>query len=63
MTEYKPMPMYKIRVIANACITRWTRGERTMNDIINGYNMHPVDQELVTAEIMAKQPTLDFDAK
>ena len=57
------MEMYKIRVIANACITRWERGERTMNDIINNYNMDPDVKVLVTAEIIAKRPTLDFDAQ
>lgn len=57
------MAMFKIRVIANACITRWERGERTMNDIINGYNMQDDDKALVTAEIISKKPKLDFDAE
>lgn len=57
------MAMYKIRIIANACITRYERGERSMNDIINSYTMEADDKELVIAEITAKKPELDFDAK
>lgn len=57
------MPMYKIRIIANACITRHERGERSMNDIIEGYNMEADDKALVTAEIISKRPNLDFEAK
>jgi hypothetical protein len=56
------MPMYKIRIIANACITRWERGERTMNDIITSYNLAEDDRTLVVAEITAKRPDMDFEA-
>ena len=56
------MPMYKIRIIANACITRYNRGERTMNDIVTSYNMTSDDRDLVVAEITAKRPDIDFDA-
>lgn len=57
------LALYKIRIIANACMTRYDRGERSMNDIINGYNMEKDDKELVIAEIVAKRPKLDFDEK
>lgn len=57
------MAMYKIRIIANACITRWERGERSMNNIINGYNMEADDKALVIAEIVSKRPNLDFDTE
>lgn len=55
--------MAKVRVVANACITRWERGERSMNDIINGYTMTEEDKVLITAEIISKRPNLDFDAR
>ena len=55
------MPMYKIRIIANACITRYDRGERTMNDIISSYPMAEEDKALVIAEITAKRPDINFD--
>ena len=57
------MEAYKVRVVANACLTRWKRGERSMNDILDGYNMTDSDKAKVVAEITAKNPTLDFDAK
>lgn len=53
--------MYKIRILANACITRYERGERTMNDIIDSYVITPEDRDLVVAEIISKQPDLVFD--
>lgn len=52
------MPMYKIRIIANACITRYDGGEREMIDIINSYNMAEADANLVKAEIAAKRPDI-----
>jgi len=45
------MPMYKIRIIANACITRYDNGEREITDIVDSYNMAADDRELVLAEI------------
>lgn len=53
--------MYKIRIIANACITRYDRGERTMNDIVNSYNLAEEDRTLVVAEIVSKRPNVNFD--
>lgn len=56
------MPMYKIRIIANACITRYDRGERTMNNIVSSYNLTEEDKSLVIAEITAKRVDIDFEA-
>lgn len=55
------LPMYKIRIVANACITRYERGERTMNDIVSSYTMTEEDKALVVAEIVAKRPEINFD--
>lgn len=52
------MPMYKIRIIANACVTRYDGGEREMIDIINSYNLMTDDSNLVKAEIAAKRPDI-----
>lgn len=56
------MPMYKIRIVANACITRYERGERTMNNIVSSYNLVEEDKLLVVAEIAAKRTDIDFEA-
>jgi hypothetical protein len=53
------MAMYKIRIIANACITRYDTGEREITDIVASYNMASDDQNLVLAEIYAKRPNIE----
>ncbi|WP_127491314.1 MULTISPECIES: hypothetical protein [Paenibacillus] len=53
------MADYKIRVIANACITRYERGENDMNEIINSYNLDSVDQGAVLAYVYAKRPDIE----
>ena len=55
------MSMYKIRIIANACITRFTRGERTMNEIIDSYNPTEENRTLIVAEIISKKSDISFD--
>ncbi len=52
------MAMYKIRIIANACITRYNGGEREITDIVTSYNMAQEDSDLVPAEIYAKRPDI-----
>ncbi len=32
-------PMYQIRIIANACITRYDSGEKDINQVVDSYNM------------------------
>lgn len=56
------MPGYKIRIIANACITRYDGGEREITDIIASYSLLPEDAEAVKAEIVAKRPDIAFPA-
>lgn len=50
----------KIRLMANACITRYDRGEGTIDDIISSYNMQPDHEILVKAQITEKRPDLSF---
>ncbi|WP_379319348.1 hypothetical protein [Paenibacillus puldeungensis] len=52
------MAMYKIRIIANACITRYNGGEREIAHIVGSYNMVKEDSDLVLAEIYAKRPDI-----
>lgn len=52
------MPMYKIRIIANACLTRYDAGEGEIETIVDSYNMSTEDRTLVLAEIYAKRPDL-----
>ncbi|MCQ4363128.1 hypothetical protein KQR54_18690 [Mycobacterium gordonae] len=51
-------PMYQIRIIANACITRYNGGEREITDIVGSYNMAADDRDLVLAEIYTKRPDI-----
>ncbi|WP_239613960.1 hypothetical protein [Cohnella mopanensis] len=52
------MAMYKIRIISNACITRYNSGEGAVNTIVSSYNMAQDDHDLVLAEIYAKRPDI-----
>lgn len=52
-------PMYQIRIIANACITRYNGGERSITDIVDSYNMAQEDTDLVLAEIYTKRPDIE----
>ena len=52
---------YKVRIMANACITRFDGGERTMNDILTRYNLPAEDATLVKAEIIAKRPDISVE--
>ncbi|SDC70478.1 hypothetical protein SAMN02799630_01235 [Paenibacillus sp. UNCCL117] len=53
------MSQPKVRIIANACITRYDSGEGGIIDIVNSYNMAAVDQELVLAQVYARRPDLE----
>lgn len=53
-----PMAMYKIRIIARACITRYNNGEREITDIVDSYNLSADNRELVLAEIFAQRPDI-----
>lgn len=44
---------YQIRVIANACITRYDRGEKDIVAIVNDYNLTDENKNLVLAQIYA----------
>jgi hypothetical protein len=49
---------YKVRIVANACITRYDAGEREITDIIESYRLNPEDADLVKAEVAAKRPDI-----
>ncbi|WP_172455529.1 hypothetical protein [Paenibacillus sp. BIHB 4019] len=51
-----PMPDYKVRVMTNACITRYDKGERGIADIVDSYGLPSADAELVLMEIAVKRP-------
>lgn len=46
-------PDYKVRVIANACITRYDRGEPDIMAIVNSYTLTDENKTLVLAQIYA----------
>jgi len=51
-------PMYQIRIIANACITRYNSDEGDIDSIVNSYNLAKADKELVLAEVYTKRPDI-----
>lgn len=53
------MAAYKIRIIANACITRYDAGEGTIIAIVDSYNLASDDRDLVLAQIIAKRPDIE----
>lgn len=53
------MAAYKIRIIANACLTRFDAGEGEITAIVDSYNLGTEDRELVLAQIYAKRPNID----
>lgn len=52
------LALYKIRIISNACITRYNSGEREVTDIVDSYSLAPEDRELVLTEIYIKRPDI-----
>ena len=52
------MPMYKIRIIANASITRYNSGEGDIVAIVDGYNLTAGDRDSVLSEIYVTRPEL-----
>jgi len=44
---------YKVRIIANACITRYTRGETDIQEVLNSYKLSEENGNLVLAQIYA----------
>jgi len=45
----------KIRLFANASITRWDAGERDLETIVQSYNQSAADTELIIAQVIAKR--------
>lgn len=52
------MAAYKVRIVANACITRYDGGEREITDIVASYRLSAEDSGLVLAEIAVKRPDI-----
>jgi len=53
-------PDYKVRVFANACITRYTRGETNIQEVLNSYNLSEENANLVKAEIISKRSDIEW---
>ncbi|MGG1555012.1 hypothetical protein [Paenibacillus ferrarius] len=53
------MAIYKVRILANACITRLDGGEGDITAIVDSYNLSTEDRELVLAQIYAKRPEIE----
>lgn len=54
-------PMFQIRVIANACITRYSNGESGIMDIVDSYGMSQEESDLILAEIYASRPDIALE--
>ncbi|MCL6456724.1 MAG: hypothetical protein K6T85_01835 [Gorillibacterium sp.] len=48
----------KIRLMANACMTRYDRGEGSIEEFVSSYNMQPDNETLVLAQIVSKRPNI-----
>ncbi|MDN4085982.1 hypothetical protein [Paenibacillus polymyxa] len=55
------MSMPRVRICANACITRYERGERGIENVVDSYQMDDENRNLVLAEIYSKRPDLAAD--
>lgn len=53
------MADFKIRIVANACIARYDRGETPIQGVVAGYNLAADDEPLVWAHIYSRRPELD----
>lgn len=53
---------FQIRVLAGACIAKYDKGERSMNDIIVYYDQTPENNELIKAEILVRRPDMNFES-
>jgi len=53
-------PDYKVRVIANACITRYTRGETDIKVVLESYNLLEENSNLVRADIISKRLDIEW---
>lgn len=52
------MALYKIRILANASITRYDAGE-TIEDAVDSYNLPAEERNLVLAQVYVKRPDID----
>lgn len=51
----------QVRIVARACIARYDRGEGTIIEIVDSYNMQPDDREAVLEEVYRLRPDLKED--
>lgn len=52
------MAAYKIRIIANACLTRYDAGDGEIEGIVDSYNLSTEDRQLVLAQVYSKRPEI-----
>lgn len=57
------MAAYKIRIFANACITRYDAGEGDISTIITSYGLTEADAQAVTAEVYLKRPDIEVNTE
>ncbi|MEC0248728.1 hypothetical protein P4H65_23335 [Paenibacillus chitinolyticus] len=50
---------FKIRIIANACVTRYNNGEGEIKDIVDSYDLDAEDKEKVLAYVYFKRPDIN----
>jgi hypothetical protein len=53
-----PMAQYEIRIIANACITRYDVAEGSIDEIVDRYNLSVEDRDAVLNYIFQKRPDI-----
>lgn len=56
-------PDYKVRVIANACITRYTRGETDIQTVLDSYKLSEENANLIKVEVMSMRQDIEWIEK
>lgn len=51
----------KVRVIAQACLTRYDRGEGTWDFVVDSYNLSDENRALIVDQIIVKRPSIDIE--
>ncbi|GAB6988051.1 hypothetical protein [Paenibacillus pini] len=54
---------FEMRIMVNACITRYEIDEVPMNTIINSYNITKDDANLIRSEILERKGEIIFDVE
>ncbi|WP_214626655.1 hypothetical protein [Paenibacillus agaridevorans] len=52
----------KVKIVAQACIIRFDRGEGTIQEIVVSYGFTPDNNSLINAQMVALRPEIEIPA-